>query len=346
VRVELAACDVSERSALEALLGRMRATLPPLRGIVHAAALIDDGLIRDLNAERVAAVLAPKALGAAHLDALTRGCELDFFVLYSSIAALFGNPGQASYAAANRYLEVLADTRRAAGLPALCIAFGPIGDAGYLARNRQIREALEARLGGASLSAAEALEALERALASGAPTHAVVRLERGVPRLLGPASAPKYAPLVARLERGDAGAAGGEELQRWLEELNDDDLTALFVEMVTREIAAILRIAPEKLEPGAPLQELGLDSLMGVELMTALEARFGVNIPAMAMSELGTIERLAKRMVRELRDRTREAGAEEQALADQVRAVAAQHASEVDMDRVEALTAELKATLK
>jgi acyl carrier protein len=347
VRVEAACCDVSDRASLVALLARMRVTLPPLRGIIHAAALIEDGLIRDLTAERIAAVLGPKARGAAHLDELTRDCELDFFVLYSSVATLFGNPGQASYVAANRSLEVLAAARRAQGLAALCLGFGPIGDAGYLTRHRAIREALEARLGGSALSAAEALAALERAMLSDSCALTVVRFDRGAPRLLAGTAAPKYAPLLARLERGDAVAAAGDEIQRWLEELNDEELTALFVEMVTKEIASILRMSPEKLEAGAPLQDLGLDSLMGVELMTAVEARFGVNIPAMAMSEVGTIERLAKRIVRELRGRTNEsAPREEQVLAEQVRVLAAQHASEMDPERVEAFAAEFKASVK
>ena len=347
VRVVAARCDVSDRAAVQKVLEEARATMPPLRGVVHAAALIDDGLIRNLTQDRIDAVLAPKARGAANLDELTRGCALDFFVLYSSATTLFGNPGQASYVAANRYLEVLAQARRACGLPALWVAWGPIGDVGYLARHSQVREALEARMGGSALESAEALALLEQLLLGGAGGIAVARFDRGLPRFLAAARSPKYGPLVCRFAKEGGAGEASQEIERWLEEYDDERLAELFGDVLRQEIAAILRMPPDRIDLQRPLQDLGLDSLMGVELMTAVEARFGVNIPVMALTEVGTIDRLAKRVVKDLR-RAR-AGAQpapEEAIAEQVRLLAAQHARDIDPARVEAFAGEFKITAK
>lgn len=120
VNVLAAACDITDRDALAQVFERAKRELSPLRGIVHAATVIDDGLIRNLDAERIHNVLAPKIDGARHLEALTQEAPLDFFVVYSSATTLFGNPGQANYVAANHWLEAFAARRRSQGyqLPA------------------------------------------------------------------------------------------------------------------------------------------------------------------------------------------------------------------------------------
>src|SRR6185295_11841989 len=124
--------------------------------------------------------------------------DLDFFVLYSSATTLLGSPGQASYVGANRALEVLAEARRAAGLPALCVGWGPIEDAGYLARNPEIRRGLERRVGAPSFRAAQALDALEQLLLDDASGLAVLRSDReSLGRLLAATRSPKYLPLLA-----------------------------------------------------------------------------------------------------------------------------------------------------
>jgi phthiocerol/phenolphthiocerol synthesis type-I polyketide synthase C len=123
--VHAAACDVSSRAELEACSPETRARCRPLKGVVHAAAVIDDGLVRNLDAEQMRRVLAPKILGARHLDELTRDLALDLFVLFSSATTVFGNPGQASYVAANAFLEALAEHRRASGLVRHLCRLGP-----------------------------------------------------------------------------------------------------------------------------------------------------------------------------------------------------------------------------
>ncbi len=142
-----AACDITDRNALANVLKRAKAELSPLHGIVHAATVIDDGLIRNLDAERIHKVLAPKIDGARHPEALTQEAPLDFFVVYSSATTLFGNLGRGNYVAANHWLEAFAARRRAQGLPATCVRWGAIEDVGFPARNTRTRDALQERLG-------------------------------------------------------------------------------------------------------------------------------------------------------------------------------------------------------
>jgi acyl transferase domain-containing protein/NADPH:quinone reductase-like Zn-dependent oxidoreductase/acyl carrier protein len=329
VQVRAVACDVTDREALGEVFTMIGRTMPPVRGVVHAAMVIDDGLVRGLDAARIGAVLAPKIDGARNLDALTRDLPLDFFVLYSSATTMFGNPGQASYVAANRYLEVLADARRAAGLPATCVSWGAIDDVGYLARNERVKQQLQSRLGGAALHSAEAFAALEQLLTHDLSGVGVMELDWGTLRRSLPSSlSPKYADLAQ--EAADAGADGSDadQLQRWLEELDDDALAEMLAGLMKKEVGEILHIAPDKIDDTRSLHEVGMDSLMGMELAAAVENRFGVRLPLMALSEGATIERLVQTVVRQLRA-PGEASAEN-AVTETVQRVAAQHGSAAD----------------
>ena len=144
-RVEAVACDIADHDVLAKVIERIQKTLPPLKGVLHAAATFDDALLAKLDAERMTNVLRPKLLGAWHLHQLTLDIPLEHFVLYSSVTTYIGNPGQANYVAANAGLEGLAALRQAMGLPATCIGWGPIGDAGFLTRNDAVKESLAQR---------------------------------------------------------------------------------------------------------------------------------------------------------------------------------------------------------
>jgi NAD(P)-dependent dehydrogenase (short-subunit alcohol dehydrogenase family)/acyl carrier protein len=302
VTVHAVACDVTDRAALAAVIDDIGERLPPLRGIVHAAMVIDDGLLQGLSAERLERVMVPKIRGALNLHELTSGQDLDFFVLYSSATTVFGNPGQANYVAANHYLEALAQARRARGLPALCVAWGAIADVGYLARHSEIRDALVSRMGGGALRAGDALAILERLLLSDASGLAVLDLDwNSLRRFLPSAAAPKYRILARHAEASEADADLAADLQRWVEEMGPEELHAVLVDLLKREVGEILRIAPEKLDARRSLYDLGMDSLMGLELVSAVEARFGIVLPIMALSEGLTIDRLVERLIRQLK---------------------------------------------
>jgi acyl transferase domain-containing protein/Zn-dependent alcohol dehydrogenase/acyl carrier protein/short-subunit dehydrogenase len=301
IGVQALACDLADPQQLAQVFAGLAAGAQPLRGVVHAATVIDDGLIRNLDAAQMQRVLVPKALGAQHLDALTRDLSLDFFVMFSSATTLFGNPGQANYVAANHWLEALARRRLALGLPATAVLWGAIDDAGFLARNQDIKQALQGRMGGSALMAAAALERLEHMLLKGRSGLGVLELDwKALSRFLPSAQAPRFREL-ARLQGGEQDEEGGQDIQRMLEELDDEALQAAFGELLKQEISEILRLPASKLDSQRPLQELGLDSLMSVELVVAVEDRFGIRLPVMELSESSSIAKLSVRILELLR---------------------------------------------
>ena len=323
VSVHAAACDVTDRNALAALLAETATTLPPLQGIVHAAALIDDRLVRNIDADQIRSVLAPKVLGAHHLHELTRDRMLDLFVLFSSATTPFGNPGQASYVAANACLEALAEHRRAIGLCATCVGWGPIDDVGFLARNEKIKEALQSRMGGSALKSSIALDALEAMLLAQRSGLAVLELDwQALRRFLPTAASPKFRELAWHTEDGGDQEDHSEDIQRLLAELPDEQLLAAFVDLLRKEIGEILRVAPDKIDANRSLYDMGLDSLMGVELVVALEARFGIRLPVMALTQSPTIMKLAERVIQQLRGSGE--GGDKESAADETNGILAQ----------------------
>jgi NADPH:quinone reductase-like Zn-dependent oxidoreductase/acyl carrier protein/short-subunit dehydrogenase len=302
VEVQALACDITDQAQLASVMARIDASGQPLRGVVHAATVFDDGLIRNLTREQLQRVLEPKAKGAQYLHELTAHLPLDFFVLFSSATTLFGNPGQANYVAANHWLEALARHRLALGLPATSVLWGAIDDAGFLARNQDIKDALQSRMGGAALQSQAALLTLERLLLQRRSGLGVLELDwKALSRFLPAAGSPKFNEL-ARLHGGDQDDEGdADDIQRLLAEMDDHELIELFSEMLKQEISEILRLPTSKLDVTRPLQELGLDSLMSVELVVAVEERFGVRLPVMELSEASNIGKITVRILELLR---------------------------------------------
>jgi acyl transferase domain-containing protein/NADPH:quinone reductase-like Zn-dependent oxidoreductase/NADP-dependent 3-hydroxy acid dehydrogenase YdfG/acyl carrier protein len=349
VTVTPIACDVADGAALKTAMSDLDGSMPPLRGVVHAAMVIEDALIRDMSIGQLHRVLAPKIAGALNLHDLTRDRDLDFFLLYSSATTLFGNPGQAAYVAANMAVEALAQERRALGLPAACISWGPIADSGYLARNETVRDALVGRLGGRALSAEEALRSLDAVLAAPAPQLAFLELDWNVLRRFLPASqAPKFSELARHDGTSTTGHETSQDLRRRLTELPESELLPTVTDIVRAEIAQILRVAPERIESGASLFDMGMDSLMAVELAASIEGRLGIQLSALALSDAPTIERIAARIVQQLhpnRDEPQAGTAGDVALGDQVRLMVVQHASEMTHEEATALSAEIQSNI-
>jgi phthiocerol/phenolphthiocerol synthesis type-I polyketide synthase C len=324
VRVRAAACDVTDREALAALLAAVARDMPPLRGIVHAATAYEDGLARNLTPESIRRVLAPKLLGAYYLHQLTLGYDLDLFVLFSSATTLLGNPGQGNYVAANAAIEALAAARRAAELPALCVRWGAIDDAGYLARNSQIKEALQSRMGGEALPSAVALDVLETLLLADRSGVGVMELDwRALQRFLPSARSPKFSELARHADEVAADEDDGD-VRRLVATLPAPELAVELAAMLKQEIGGILRLAPENIDAARSIYDMGFDSLMGVELATAVEARFGVRLPVMAISESQTVTKLCARILAQL------TGAEEagDVVDDELRQVATRYGDE------------------
>jgi short-subunit dehydrogenase/acyl carrier protein len=297
VTVDVVACDVTNAAAVDAMIAMIVARGTPLKGLVHSAMSIDDGLVRNLDDARFAAVLAPKVAGAWNLHRSTRTLALDWFVVYSSATTYLGNPGQSSYVAANSFLEALVEHRRAAGLPGTFMAWGPLEDVGFLARQTDTREALQARIGGASITSDEAMVALERALVEGAAGEAVVRLDwHAIARGMPAAKARRYALLRSRAVAIDTRDGGGQ-LREEVLALPRDEAVALVAETLQAQIARILHMTPDRIALDKSVLDMGMDSLMGMELGLAVEEAFDVKLSVMAIAEGATVTTLAGRIV-------------------------------------------------
>lgn len=335
VSVEAVACDVTDAGAVQAMVARIAARGTPLKGVLHSAMQIDDGLVRNLDDARFEAVLAPKVAGAWNLHRATLDAPLDWFVVYSSATTFLGNPGQGSYVAANSFLEALVAHRRVAGRPATFMAWGPLEDVGFLARNDTTREALQSRIGGASITSDEALDALEQALVDGIAGEAVVRLDwQALSRGMPAANARRYVQMQAR-GGSDASRDAGDKLREQVAALPHDDAVAFVSETLRAQIARILHMTADRIALDRSVLEMGMDSLMGMELGLAVEEVFEVKLSVMAIADGASVLSLAGRIVDSIAAAEANEGGDAGAV-DAVAAMAAKHA----------LDAEAKAVLK
>lgn len=263
--------DVADAASVASVIGRIKDELPPLGGIVHAAGLLEDATLQNQSWPQFERVLSAKAAGAWHLHHATEHMKLDFFVLFSSIASVFGAPGQASYAAANASLDALAHYRHAQGLSAISINWGPWDAGGMAERARAANETRFAAVGLGRQSAAECLEVLSCALDSDVAQLVVADIawERFLHAIAHSGTASFY-ELVKR-PAAEGGATGGKLLAR-LESTAAEGRLALLTDALRSLIAGVVGLAsPDMVDAGTPLRALGIDSLMAVELKNKLE---------------------------------------------------------------------------
>ncbi|MFF9481895.1 SDR family NAD(P)-dependent oxidoreductase [Streptomyces sp. NPDC014733] len=304
VRTE--ALDVADEAALTAFLTRYDAEgRPPIRGIVHAAGVGDVIPLPELDADALAWHLRPKALGAWHLHRAFADRELDFFTLFSSTSAVLGSPFFAAYAAANAFLDALAHHRRAQGTPALSINWGIWQDVGMAAREAEATPGVSR--GMETLRPAQALRVLHRLLAHDAPQIAVAPVDwadwgRRYREVSG-------SSLLAELvDGGGQVPAARAAARRNRLRITRDDLLALasrerrapLTEALLAGVTATLDTSADRLGPDQPLIDLGVDSLMAVELKNAVEGGLGVSLPISAFLEGGTVSSLADLILKEL----------------------------------------------
>ncbi|MGE0259039.1 MAG: SDR family NAD(P)-dependent oxidoreductase [Alphaproteobacteria bacterium] len=287
------AVDVADPASLSAALDDIRQNRPPLRGVIHAASAIADGMAAELDGAAIRDLLRPKLGGAILLDRLTRADPIEMFVLFSSATTLLGAPGQSVYVAANLALEALARRRRAEGLPALAVGWGPIEDAGYLAERPETRDALARRLGAKPMPAAQTLAALPALLASDLPVVAFAETSFSDARRFLPILA---APLFADIRGAETALSRDDSLLERLAGLSQEEAVALLKTAIAGEAASILRLPPAAVDPLRPLSELGMDSLMAVELRLALESRLRVDLPLMSLAEGTSVASIAARL--------------------------------------------------
>jgi acyl transferase domain-containing protein/short-subunit dehydrogenase/acyl carrier protein len=292
VRVE--ACDVADREALEALLGSVPEDLP-LRGVVHAAGILDDGVVEQLSAERLDTVMAPKVDAAWHLHELTADLGLERFELFSSLAGVLGTPGQANYAAANAFLDGLAAYRRGQGLSATSLAWGAWEQGGMVDDLDEAGRARMARMGLGALSAEVGLELFDIAGDREEALLVPVALDTAALRPL--ARAGMLPPMLAKLVRGSARRAfdfEGGVLAQQLAATPEERRDAVAVELVSGHVAAVLgHGAAGDVDPARAFQDLGFDSLASVELRNRLAHASGLRLPATLVFDYPTPEAVA-----------------------------------------------------
>jgi phthiocerol/phenolphthiocerol synthesis type-I polyketide synthase C len=297
-KVMILACDAADREALREGLATVRATLPPIGGIVHAAMVLEDALAEKLDHAAATRVLRAKLGVALALDAETRADPVETFLLFSSATTLFGSPGQGSYVAANRALEAVAACRRAEGLPALAIAWGAIANTGVLAGQGSAMAALQRRTGVRGMQAQRALATLPALVRNGAVCAAVAEVDWAVGKGTLPILAEQMfswvgAGLTAETETVPA------DFRTRLTGLPPETAAALVLEMLRAELAQILQVDAERLDTERSFADLGMDSLMAVELTLALERRIGAPLPNFAWQDL-TPNRIAASIARQL----------------------------------------------
>ncbi|WP_206342214.1 type I polyketide synthase [Streptomyces ureilyticus] len=284
VRVGVWSADVADEQRMRTVLDEIRTTLPPLRGVFHAAGILDDATLQNLDAARIERVLRPKADGARVLHELTADDGLDLFVLFSSAAAFVGTAGQAAYAAANSCLDALALERRRAGQPGLSVQWGPVSDVGLAARDAGRGDRLADR-GMRSVTVEECWQALRRFIETDEALVAYVALDpqRWIETYPATASLSSWRSL-ATMDRSAADTG--------LRNVTAEQRRGLVENMVRRDAAMVLRIDPDKLARDVPLKSLGLDSLMSLELRNKLEASLGLRLSPTLLWKYGSLSRL------------------------------------------------------
>jgi acyl transferase domain-containing protein/NADPH:quinone reductase-like Zn-dependent oxidoreductase/NAD(P)-dependent dehydrogenase (short-subunit alcohol dehydrogenase family) len=298
VKVTVIPADVSRPSEIARLLDEVRGTMPPLAGVFHAAGGLDDALLAQQDWSRFARVMGTKVEGAWALHALTREDALDTFVLFSSAASVLGSPGQGNHAAASHYLDALAHARQAAGLPALSVNWGAWGAVGAVASAERERRVQLQGLG--MMTPTEGLAALEAALESGRPQvmAAVVDWERLRSRRAVDGARSLLAELLAA---GPVAApASGPGLRQRLTEAPETRRAPLLAGHVAARVARVLGIEHDgTLDARRPLNEMGLDSLMAVELRNLLRADLELEAPLSAtlVFDHPSVEAIAEHLI-------------------------------------------------
>jgi NAD(P)-dependent dehydrogenase (short-subunit alcohol dehydrogenase family)/acyl carrier protein len=293
-QITVARADVTDAEQVADVLANIDQSMPPLRGVFHTAAVLDDGILLQLNRERFKTVMAPKVRGAWNLHSLTLDKPLDFFVLYSSGASLLGSPGQASYVAANAFLDALAYYRRSQGLPALTINWGAWAEVGLAARADRSKHLTYQGI--IPFTPEQGMALMGRLLQQDAPQVMANQVDWS--RLVDALPAGRRSGFFVRFaaEHGPSGQAAQEDSgireALWAVEPGPRR-RALLEAHLQEQVAHVLRLPAARIGLTRPLDAYGLDSLMAVELKNRMESSLGVMLSSTVVWNYPTISALA-----------------------------------------------------
>lgn len=306
VQVVVAQVDISQKVELRRVLDDITESLPPLAGVIHVEDVIDDGVLQQQDWERFAEFLNPKIAAAWNLHALTQDMPLDFFVLFSSVVSLIGSFAQGNYAAANAFLDALAHERRSRELPVLCVNWGPWTGTDIMAALGRLGEQRWTATGVSLIAPGQGLQVLEQLLSQVSPQIAVlpVNWSQFFDKFQG-ATLPLLSLMASETQSTkDAKSPSNyqqPELLKRLEETPPNQRQAVLVAHIQSNVVKVLGLDPSRSpEPLVGFFEMGLDSLMAIDLKNLLQTSLGQNIRSTLTFEYPNIEVLAENLLSEV----------------------------------------------
>jgi thioester reductase-like protein len=304
-KILVAQADVSNEEDVVRVLEAVEASMPSLRGIIHAAGILDDGILLQQNSEQFTRVMDPKVKGAWNLHILTQKLPLDFFVVFSSAASLLGSPGQGNYAAANAFMDALAHYRFSVGLPGLSINWGPWSDAGMAVSLSSLQQARLAAQGVNTIAPEQGLQVLEQVLGQAMAQVGVLPFELSV--FKQQLSSGKQLPLLLELlpkaspqEEVQQVSAQRDELLQQLKDVSVNKRQEILAAYLQGKVAKVLGLSTLDLDIQQSLQDLGFDSLMAVDLTSLIRTELQVEVPIRAFIEEPSIANLTALLIDQL----------------------------------------------
>lgn len=286
--------DVTQEKQVAKVIADINEYMPPLRGIMHAAMVLDDVTLLQMNQKSLKKVMAPKVIGAWNLHSQTANLPLDFFILFSSISSIVGNPGQGNYVAANAFLDTLAHHRRSQGLPALTVNWGAVTDVGYVAQNAEVAEHLK-RIGLKPLPSQQAMKMFGVLLQQQATQTVIANLNWQQWAKFHPAaSLPRFSQVVELAP--DSQLLDEEQQDSFKNRILAAEPTErkeLLESCLREQVARVLLTSAAKLDIEQPLTNLGFDSLMAVELSNSIKNELNVEVSPVKLIQIPSIIQLA-----------------------------------------------------
>jgi NADPH:quinone reductase-like Zn-dependent oxidoreductase/surfactin synthase thioesterase subunit/NAD(P)-dependent dehydrogenase (short-subunit alcohol dehydrogenase family)/aryl carrier-like protein len=295
VEVSVFNADIANLEEVRRVVDQCHLETAPLRGVFQSAMVLDDGMLEEMSFEHFSAPLAPKVQGTSNLHQATEKIDLDYFISFSSIASMYGTPGQGNYAAANSFLDQLAAWRRAKGLSATTINWGVLGSVGFVARTEKVRDFL-GNHGWAPLSPEEAFQVLERAMLEkpvqiGALKTDWVALGETFPHST---TSYRFAHLHREDVRTDSAGDGGKDLSKLLATTARDKRKGILVSALSKTMGKIVGVAADKVDTELPITRMGLDSLMANQVRSWLTTQTGIDVTLMQIMQGPSIGELAE----------------------------------------------------
>lgn len=301
IKVEVVQGDVANFNDVQCLVTSIEQANVPLKGIIHSAMVLDDGMIESMDYQRFIKVIRPKVMGAWNLHFATKQKNLDFFVLFSSVSALYGNPGQANYAAANAFLDMFSHYRKQNGLAGLTVNWGVLGGAGFVARTKEVHDILENQ-GWKPFFLAQSLSILEQLVIENPILRGAIKADWNMVKRTFPHSAKslRFASLYGSKEKAMASPGGPKNLSQVLNSTGKQDREAILTSELQNVVASIMGTAEGKVNTAISITNLGLDSLMANQLRSFIHNALNIDYSLMKIMQGPSITELCEQLLYEL----------------------------------------------